>query len=256
MRILAVGDVTGENGVEFIRSNLKYLKQDENIDFCIVNGENAAVRNGITPREYETLTECGADVITLGNHAFDRGEITKVLSNSDIIRPANYPKGTPGNGSTIVKVRDKSIGIINLVGNVNTFRIDCPFAAADEELAKIKDKCDMIFIDFHAEATSEKIALAFYLDGRATGIFGTHTHVQTADERIMPRGTGYITDLGMTGVVNSVLGIDKDIIIERFRTSLPVKFQPAYGNSMLCGAIFEIDDNTNKCIGVKRVRVE
>ncbi|MBE7013230.1 MAG: TIGR00282 family metallophosphoesterase [Ruminococcaceae bacterium] len=256
MRILAVGDVTGESGLEFIRSNLKYLKQDENIDFCIVNGENAAVRNGITPKEYEVLIQCGADVVTLGNHTFDRGEIKKVLTNSDIIRPANYPEGTDGSGSTVISVGNKRIGIINLLGNVNSFRVDCPFKTADMEIEKLKDKCDMIFVDFHAEATSEKLALAFYLDGRVTGIFGTHTHVQTADERIMPRGTGYITDLGMTGVVNSVLGVDKDIIIERFRTSMPVKFQPAYGSSMMCGVIFETDDDTDKCKFVKRVRIE
>ena len=255
MKILAVGDVTGDGGMDFLRSNLRYLIEDEGIDFCIVNGENAAIRNGITPYEYETITQCGANVVTLGNHAFDRKEITSVLSNSDIVRPLNYPD-SPGHGSTILKAGDKKIGIINLVGRINLLNVDCPFKAADREIEKLKDKCDMIFVDFHAEVTSEKLAMAFYLDGRVTGIFGTHTHVQTADERILPRGTGYISDLGMTGVINSALGVDKDVIIERMLTMMPVKFQPAYGKAMLCGVIFETDDTTDKCVSVKRVHIE
>ncbi len=255
MRILAVGDVTGDCGLDFLSSNLRYLIDDENIDFCIVNGENAAVRNGITPHEYDIITECGANVITLGNHSFDRKEVKNILDNSDIIRPANYPSA-PGKGSTVIKAGDKKIGIINLVGRINLLNVDCPFKAADKEIEKIKDQCDMIFVDFHAEVTSEKLAMGFYLDGKVTGVFGTHTHVQTADERILPRGTGYISDLGMTGVINSALGVDKDIIIERLTTMMPVKFQPAYGKSMLCGAIFETDDNTDKCISVRRVHIE
>ncbi len=255
MRILAVGDVTGECGLDFISTNLRYLIEDENIDFCIVNGENASVRNGITSREYEIITQCGANVITLGNHSFDRKEVKNILGNSDIIRPANYPDA-PGAGSTVLKAGDKKIGIINLVGRVNLLNVNCPFQTADREIAKIKDECDMIFVDFHAEVTSEKLAMGFYLDGRVTGVFGTHTHVQTADERLLPRGTGYISDLGMTGVINSALGVDKDIIVKRMLTMMPVKFQPAYGKSMLCGAIFETDDNTDKCVSVKRVHIE
>jgi len=256
MKILAVGDVTGDSGVEFVQSNLKYLIQDEGVDFCIVNGENAAIRNGITPREYGILTDCGADVITLGNHSFDRREVRKILSNSDVVRPANYPEGTEGSGSTVIRVGDKRIGVINLLGRINLMNVDCPFRAVDREISKISESCNMIFVDFHGEVTSEKLALAFYLDGRVTGFFGTHTHVQTADERILPKGTGYITDLGMTGVINSVLGVDKNVIIERLMTSMPVKFEPAYGKSMLCGAIFETDDETDKCISVRRVRIE
>lgn len=255
MRILAVGDVTGDCGLDFLSSNLRYLIEDERIDFCIVNGENAAVRNGITPHEYEIITECGADVITLGNHSFDRKEVKNVLGNSDIIRPANYPDA-PGKGSTVLKAGDKRIGIINLVGRINLLNVDCPFKAADREVERIKNDCDMIFVDFHAEVTSEKLAMGFYLDGKVTGVFGTHTHVQTADERLLPRGTGYISDLGMTGVIDSALGVDKDVIVRRMMTMMPVKFQPAYGKSMLCGAIFETDNNTNKCISVKRVHIE
>lgn len=256
MKILAVGDVTGVCGLDFVRSELKYLIQDENIDFCIVNGENACSRNGITPREYEILTESGADVVTLGNHAFDRSEVEAVLANKDAIRPANYPEGTVGRGSTVLKAGDKRIGVINLVGRINMLNNDCPFKTADREIEKIKNDCDMIFVDFHAEVTSEKLAMGFYLDGRVTGVFGTHTHVQTADERILPKGTGYISDLGMTGVVNSVLGVDKDIIIKRMITSMPVKFEAACGNPMLCGVIFEIDDENNKCVKVTRVHIE
>ena len=249
MRVLAVGDVTGVCGVDFIRSELKYLIKDENIDFCIVNGENSCVRNGITPKEYEILTESGANVVTLGNHAFDRSEVKQVLSNIDAIRPANYPEGTVGNGSTVLKVGDKRVGVINLIGRINMLNNDCPFRAADREIEKIKNKCDMIFVDFHAEVTSEKLAMGFYLDGRVTGVFGTHTHVQTADERVLPKGTGYISDLGMTGVINSVLGVDKDIIIKRLMSSMPVKFEAANGKPMLCGAIFETDDDDMDCDG-------
>ena len=255
MRILAVGDITGECGLDFVRGNLRYLIEDEKIDFCIANGENASIRNGITPYEYEIITQCGANVITLGNHSFDRPEVKKILGNSDIIRPANYPNA-PGGGSTVLKAGNKKIGVINLVGRINLLNVDCPFKAADREIEKIKDKCDMIFVDFHAEVTSEKLAMAFYLDGRVTGVFGTHTHIQTADERILPKGTAHISDLGMTGVINSALGVDKDIIIERLTTMMPVKFQPAYGKSMLCGAIFETDDNTDKCVNVRRVHIE
>ncbi len=256
MRILAVGDVTGECGTEFVKTNLKYLIEDELIDMCIVNGENAAVRNGITEKEYNIITESGAAVVTLGNHSFDNKEVKKLLSNSDIIRPANYPKDTLGKGSTVVKINNKKVGVINLLGRINLLNVDCPFETADREIEKLKDECDMIFVDFHAETTSEKLALAYYLDGRVTGFFGTHTHVQTADERILPKGTGYITDIGMTGVINSVLGVEKDIIIERLKTSMPVKFEPAYGKSMLCGAVFETDDETNKCVSVKRIHIE
>ncbi len=255
MRILAVGDVTGECGVDFVRSTLRYLIEDEGIDFCIVNGENAAARNGITRSEYDAITECGADVITLGNHSFDRMEVNNLLDNCDIIRPANYPVAS-GSGSTVLKAGDKKIGIINLVGRINLLNVDCPFKAADREIEKIRDKCDMIFVDFHAEVTSEKLAMGFYLDGRVTGVFGTHTHVQTADERILPRGTGYITDIGMTGVINSVLGVDKDVIVQHMLDMLPVKFRPAYGKAMLCGAIFETDDNTDKCVSVRRIHIE
>lgn len=256
MRILAVGDVTGECGTEFVKTNLKYLIEDEFIDMCIVNGENAAVRNGISEKEYNIITECGADVVTLGNHSFDNKEVKNLLSNSDIIRPANYPRNTLGNGSTTVRIKDKTIGVINLLGRINLINVDCPFEAADREIEKLENMCDMIFVDFHAETTSEKLALAYYLDGRVTGFFGTHTHVQTADEHILPKGMGYITDIGMTGVINSVLGIEKNIIIERLKTAMPMKFEPAYGKSMLCGVVFETDDETNKCVSVKRIHIE
>lgn len=254
MRILAVGDVTGECGVDFICANLRYLIEDEEIDFCIVNGENASVKNGITTREYELITDAGADVITLGNHSFDRKDVFKILGNSDIIRPANYPSA-PGKGSTVLTAGNKKIGIINLIGRYNLLNVDCPFTTADREIEAMKDKCDMIFVDFHAEVTSEKLAMGFYLDGRVTGVFGTHTHVQTADERILPRGTGFICDVGMTGVINSILGVDKDIIINRMLTMMPEKFRQAHGKSMMCGVIFETDDN-DKCVGIRRVHIE
>lgn len=254
MNILTIGDIFGECGVEHTEFVLRSILSQENIDFCIANGENAS-GVGISSRCYDRLVDAGVDFFTLGNHTFGKTDVIKLFENEpNIIRPANYPAGVPGCGSAVVKCRGVKIGIINIMGRVDIgLSLDCPFKACDREIEKIKDECDIIIVDFHAEATSEKRAMYFYLDGRVSAIYGTHTHVQTADETVSSKGTGYITDLGMTGCVDSVLGVDKDIIIKRFTTAIPQKFDYPTGRASLCGAVFTIDENTGKCTGVKRI---
>lgn len=257
MKILTIGDIFGQCGVEHTSLVLPGLIKEENIDFCIANGENAS-GNGIGRDDYDRLTDAGVDVITLGNHTFGKKDVFSLLENSyDIIRPANYPEDVVGNGYGIYKRGGKKIGVINLMGRVNIpISLDCPFRTFDKVIEKIKDECDIIAVDFHAEATSEKKAMMYYLDSKVTLLFGTHTHVQTADERITPRGMGYITDLGMTGAEESVLGVEKDIIIERFITGVGRKFVYASGRASLSGAVFTVDDETLKCTDVKRICVK
>jgi metallophosphoesterase (TIGR00282 family) len=256
MNILAIGDIFGQCGVDHVSMVLRGIIQDENIDFCIANGENAS-GVGMSKRDYDTLTDAGVDFFTMGNHTFGRQDILKLFeSENNIIRPANYPGKTPGNGSAVVGARGVKIGIINIMGRVNIgLSLDCPFEACDKEIERIKDKCDIIIVDFHAEATSEKRAMMFYLDGRASALFGTHTHVQTADDFVTNKGMGYITDLGMTGCEESVLGVDKDIIIKRFTQGVPQKFEYPFGRAVLSGALFDIDETNGKCKSIKRIQV-
>ncbi len=254
MNILAIGDIFGSCGIDHTAMVLKGLIEDENIDFCIANGENAS-GVGMTKKDYNSLTDAGVDFFTMGNHTFGKTDILKLFElENNIIRPANYPAGTPGVGSRIVNKCGVRIGIINVLGRVNMgLSLDCPFKACDHEIECIKDKCDIIIVDFHAETTSEKRAMMFYLDGRVSALFGTHTHVQTSDEQITPRGTGYITDLGMTGCEDSVLGVDKNIIINRFTSGVPQRFEYSYGRACLSGAVFNIDEKQGKCVSVKRI---
>ena len=256
MKILAIGDIFGSCGVEHTESVLKGIILDENIDFCIANGENAS-GVGMTQRDYDRLIDAGVDVFTMGNHTFGKQDIFKIFEReNNVLRPANYPAGVPGCGSVVMSVGSTKIGIINIMGRVNIdISLDCPFKVCDNEIEKLKKKCDIIIVDFHAEATSEKRAMLFYLDGRVSALFGTHTHVQTGDEQVTKRGTGYITDLGMTGAVDSVLGVDKDIIIKRFVTGLAQRFEYSSGRASLCGAVFNIDEKSGKCTGVKRIDV-
>lgn len=257
MNILAIGDIFGSCGVEHTEAVLRGIIEDESIDFCIANGENTS-GVGMTRKDYDILTDAGVDVFTMGNHTFGKTDIFKLFElENNIIRPANYPDDVPGKGSVILGCGDVKIGIINIMGRVNIdISLDCPFKACDREIEKLKDKCNIIMVDFHAEATSEKRAMFFYLDGRVSALFGTHTHVQTGDEEVTRRGMGYITDLGMTGCTDSVLGVEKDIIIKRFVTGLPQKFEYAHGRAVLCGAVFNIDEKTGKCLGVKRIKVK
>ena len=222
MKILAVGDIVGLNGLNKLKEILPNLKQREKIDFVIVNGENVAGGMGITEKDFKQILFAGADVVTLGNHTWSKKDVFNIIDDEKLLRPANYPKDVVGKGYNIYKYKNKKIAVINLIGRTNMGVLsENPFLKADEIIEKIKDKVDFIVVDLHAEATAEKIALANYLDGRVNIIFGTHTHVQTADDYVLPKGTAYITDIGMTGPIDSVIGMDKKASIKRFVTTLP-----------------------------------
>ena len=256
MKILAVGDIVGELGVKELKNNLYKIRQKEEIDFVIVNGENSAEGMGSTERNFKDIISQNVDVVTMGNHTWGKKEIFKFIDHPKLIRPANYPKGVVGKGYSIYNCKDKKIAVINLLGRVYiNILSDNPFLVAKEIVEKIKDEVDIIIIDFHAEATGEKITLGHYLDGKVTAIYGTHTHVQTADERILPKGTGFISDIGMTGPKNSALGMDISVVIKRFETALPERYKMAKGECMLNGVIFDIDDNTNKVKKITRINM-
>lgn len=255
MNILVLGDVVSSAGCEFVRKKLPALKKLKGIDFCIANGENSARGNGVTPESAEYLFSSGVDFLTGGNHSFRRHEIYDYLDErDDIIRPYNYPKGVYGKGVSVIDTGRASIAVINLMGTMFMGEnLENPFYAADKALSET-DGAKIILVDFHAETTSEKKALGYYLDGKVSAFFGTHTHIQTADEIILKGGTGYITDLGMCGVEESVLGVDKDIIIKKFRTNLPQRFDAAAGDEcILCGCIFSIDEKSGKCTDIERI---
>ena len=256
MKLLAIGDVVSAAGCEHLRKALPDLKKYYGADFAIVNGENSAVGNGISPKSAEEIFNCGADIITLGNHALRRPEIYDYLDeNSRIIRPANFHPSAPGSGIAVIDLGYTKAAVINIQGNVYLETNKNAFDCADEMIKKAQDEgCRIIIIDFHAEATSEKRAMGFYLDGRASAIFGTHTHVQTSDAQILPQGTGYITDLGMTGAVNSVLGIEPELAIQKMQTGLPVRFKNPEGECVCEGCFFEIDDKTGKTVFTEAFR--
>ena len=254
MRILAVGDVVGQSGRKAFASYTLKLKEDKNIDVVIVNGENAAHGRGITYDTFMQLLSGGADIVTSGNHIWDNKDVFKIIDSEPfLIRPANYPEGVPGKGYCIYPYRAKDIGVINLSGRTFMPVMDCPFVKAIDIIKELQKDCDIILLDFHAEATSEKLSMGFYLDGKITAMWGTHTHVQTADERLLPNGTAYITDLGMVGSFNSVLGIRPEITIEKFLTSMPNKFEVGESPCIYCGVILDIDDKTNKILNIERV---
>ena len=254
MRILAVGDLVGESGVRKLKEMLPKIKKEENIDFVITNGENSAGGMGITERNFKEILEAGTNVITMGNHTWGKKDIFKFIDNPQLLRPANYPKGVVGKGLGIYECKDKKIAVINLIGRVDiNILSENPFIIAREIIDEIKEKVDIIIIDFHAEATAEKIAMARFLDGKVTALYGTHTHVQTADEQIFTGGTAYITDIGMTGPKNSVIGMDIEASIKRFETTLPEKYKLAEGECIFNAVVFEIDDETDKVIEVKRI---
>ena len=256
MKILAVGDTVGEAGVRKLKEELPKIKKEYNIDFVITNGENSAGGMGINERNFNDMLEAGTNVVTMGNHTWGKKDIFKFIDHPQLLRPANYPKGVVGKGLGIYECKGKKIAVMNFMGRVDiNILTENPFIMARDMINEIKDNVDMIIIDFHAEATAEKIAMARYLDGKITAIFGTHTHVQTADEQIFPNGTAYITDIGMTGPKNSVIGMDAQASIKRFETTLPEKYKLAEGECMLNSVIFEIDDETNKAVGITRIRM-
>ncbi len=254
MKILAVGDIVGESGVRKLKEILPKIKREENIDFVITNGENSAGGMGITEKNFKDIIEAGTNVITMGNHTWGKKDIFKFIDDPQILRPANYPKGVVGKGLGIYECNGKKIAVMNFMGRVDiNILTENPFIMAREMVENIRGKVDIIVIDFHAEATAEKIAMARFLDGKATIIFGTHTHVQTGDEQILPNGTAYITDLGMTGPKNSVIGMDIQASIKRFETALPEKYKLAEGECILNAVAFEIDDTSNRVISIKRL---
>lgn len=254
MKILAVGDLIGSAGIKKLKNTLPKLRERENIDFVIVNGENSAEGMGITERNFNDIIEANVDVVTMGNHTWGKKDIFKFIDHPKLIRPANYPKGVVGKGYNIYKCKDKKIAVINLIGRVDINVLsENPFVLAKELVEKLQEETDIIIIDFHAEATAEKIALGYFLDGKVTAIYGTHTHVQTADETILENGTGYITDIGMTGPKKSVIGMDVSASVKRFETTLPERYKIAIGECIFNGVIFDIDDNTNKVKEIKRI---
>ena len=256
MNILVIGDVVSSKGCEFLRSVLPAYKRLKKIDLCIANGENSAVGNGITPFSAQYLFDSGVDFITTGNHVYRRREFYEMLDErDDIIRPANFCKTNPGKGYSVVDMGSVKVGIINLSGMVYMDRCSNPFTAIDEILPEISD-CRIKLVDFHAEATAEKRAMGFYLDGKVSAVFGTHTHVMTADATLLPQGTAYITDIGMTGPKHSVLGVKPEISIEWLKTGMPARFDTAEGECMMNGCIFEIDNKTGKAINVEPVTIE
>ena len=254
-KVLAVGDITGESGVDFLRRQLGRLKREKGIDFVVANGENAA-GNGLLPAQAEDIFAAGADVITLGNHTFGKMQIAHFLDeNPYILRPANYTGRASGRGWGVYDCGRVQVGVLNLIGRCELdFNAENPFTTADRVL-KNADKPTFVLVDLHAQATSEKLAMSYYLDGRVSALWGTHTHVPTADEHVCPKGTGYITDLGMTGPRESVLGIRPEQSVEFFLGGLPGRYRTAEGACKLQGAIFTLDSGTGLCVGVERIEV-
>jgi len=257
MKVLFVGDIVGSPGRKAIRVLIPRIKEKEKIDFIVANAENAAGGSGLTPRLAEELLSYGVNVLTSGDHVWKKKEIVDVLNEDDrVLRPANYPEGVPGMGWGVypLKKGKAKIGVINLVGRVFMESVECPFRVSRGIVEEIKAQTPIILIDIHAEATSEKIALVWYLDGIVSAVLGTHTHVQTADERIYPKGTAFISDVGMTGPHDSVIGRKVEQILTRFITQLPTRFEMAEENVQLNGAVVTIDEKTGKATEIKRVR--
>lgn len=254
MNILCIGDVVGTGGCEFLRERLPALKKLKAIDFVIANGENSADGNGMTPASLRHLLDSGVDVVTTGNHSFRRKEAFALYDSAEnLLRPANFPdRTTPGRGLCIVDLGRVQVAVINLLGTVYLESLKSPFETL-EELLKTPDLPKLCIVDFHAEATGEKRAMGFFADGRVTALFGTHTHVQTADECVLPKGTGYITDVGMTGAIQSVLGVKPELIIRKLTTKLPVRFENAPPPCHMDCVLFTADEKTGLCTGAERI---
>ena len=254
---MMVGDVVGKVGRLAVQEWLPILKEQHEVDFIVVNGENSAAGIGITPDIASGLLgRDGVDVVTLGNHAWGKREIYPYLDQQPrLLRPANYPPGSPGSGFGVYERSGFTVGVVSIQGRTFMEPVDDPFRVIDEILLTLSRKTRIIFIDFHAEATSEKQAFGWYLDGRVSAVVGTHTHVQTADERILPQGTAYLTDVGMTGPVDSIIGMRKDIVIPRFTSGLPARFEVADGDSQLNAVLVDIDVETGSALMIQRIQV-
>jgi metallophosphoesterase (TIGR00282 family) len=257
VKLLFIGDVIGKPGREALSRELHRIVDRHMIDLVIANGENAAGGFGLTEETAQDLFKCGVQMITSGNHIWDKKDALEYIKREErIVRPANYPEGTPGKGTTIVKTPGGvKIGILNLEGRVFMNNLDCPFRCADREIAKLKEETPIVFVDFHAEATSEKVSLGWYLDGRVAAVIGTHTHVQTADERILTAGTAYMTDAGMTGSFDSVIGVKKEEAILKFVTQRPSKFEVAKKDIRINAVAIEVDEKTGLALGIERINI-
>ncbi|HEO70226.1 MAG TPA: TIGR00282 family metallophosphoesterase [Candidatus Hydrogenedentes bacterium] len=256
MKVLFIGDVVGRCGRTCVRDAVPVLCKRHGIDIVIANGENAAGGLGATPKVLSELLNKGVAAITLGNHTWRQKELAPALNKlARVVRPANYPAGVPGRGAIVVELANGTrVGVVNLVGRVYMDPVDCPFTVALREVEALRLETPVVLVDFHAEATSEKVAMGWFLDGRCSAVVGTHTHIQTADERVLPKGTAYITDVGMTGPQDSVLGVERELVIKRFLTGMPVTFKVAGGRPVLCGVVIDIEERSGRARTIERVQ--
>ncbi|MGE0645251.1 MAG: TIGR00282 family metallophosphoesterase [Nitrospira sp.] len=257
MKVLCIGDIMGEPGRRAVARMVPRLTAQRQIDAVIANGENLAGGFGVTRELAEELFDTGVSVITTGNHAWDKKEAVEYFSREPrLLRPANYPPGVPGNGSVVIETAaGERLAVLQVMGRVYMPTIDCPFQTAKREVSRLKRETSAIIVDMHAEATSEKMAMGHFLDGEVVAVVGTHTHVQTADEQILPKGTAYITDIGMTGPLHSVIGVKKELAIEKFLTGMPRRFEVASGPSVFCAVLLELDPRLGKAIAFERIRL-
>src|SRR5881628_446616 len=257
MRILFIGDIVGRPGRDLVRRGLPAIVEHHAIDFVVANAENAAAGFGITREIGDQLLDWGVDVMTSGNHIWDKKEALDYIGTEPrLLRPANYPAGAPGNGSYLARTDDgRTVGVVNVMGRVFMLPIDDPFQVVLREIEALRKRTRIVFVDFHAEATSEKIAMGWHLDGKVTAVVGTHTHVQTADERILPKGTAYLTDVGMTGPHDSVVGVEIEPALSRFLNALPARFDTASGNPRLNAVVIETDPRTGLAVDIERLSV-
>ncbi|OGW89604.1 MAG: metallophosphoesterase [Omnitrophica bacterium RIFCSPLOWO2_01_FULL_50_24] len=255
MHVLVFGDTVGRPGREACKAFIPELRRVHDVDLVVVNGENLAHGSSLTTETARELFSCGVDVITTGDHIFKKQEATEALhSNPNILRPVNYPAGTPGRGHVIVTTKKGvKVAVINLMGRVFMPALDCPFQTVDAVLKQIQSEAKIVLVDFHAEATSEKVAMGWHLDGRVSAVYGTHTHIQTADESILPRGTAYMTELGMCGPYRSVIGRDIDQVLHRFRTQMPGRMEVASDDARISGALIEINAESGRAHSIKRI---
>ncbi|MFQ5645323.1 MAG: TIGR00282 family metallophosphoesterase [bacterium] len=256
MKILFIGDIIAKAGRRLTSRLLPEVVEKQSIDFIIANGENSAGGNGITPKVARELFSLGVDVITTGNHVWDKKEVLEIMGQEPyLLRPANYPPRVPGKGYCIKETfpGETRVAVLNISGRVFMPPLDCPFQVIDKCLKEMK--ADVVIVDFHAEATSEKMAMGWYLDGRVSAVIGTHTHVQTADERVLHGGTAYITDAGMTGPLDSIIGVEKEPALNRFLLGMPAKFHPAREDLIFCGVIIEVNEKTGKAAGISRLQI-
>ncbi|MDO8283236.1 MAG: TIGR00282 family metallophosphoesterase [Thermodesulfovibrionia bacterium] len=258
MKILFIGDIVGKPGRTALKKGLPQLRSQFDIDLVIANAENAAGGFGITEQVGKEILALGVDVMTSGNHIWDKKDAIEYIAKENrLLRPANYPDGVPGHGTIIVKTsKGEKAAVLNISGRVFMNQLDSPFTIAKKQVALLKKETNIIIVDIHAEATSEKLAIGFYLDGEVSAVIGTHTHVQTADEQILPKGTAYLTDVGMTGPTDSILGVEKGLVLSRFLTHIPVRFETANGESVLSCALIDIDAATGRSTAIERIQLK